>query len=295
MPTCPYCTSNKLTLRFQGMVHPFKKDHGPFDIYRCRDCRSLTTYPMPTAQQQSELYNSFRNGFIPALSELRQQHSLTVWYDQCINRGVKQLKSVPSKNTEFTWIDVGAGSGELAIRMMEKYPASKGYAIDFHESPKEFNEEGNLKWVQADLNEPDFAEKLHPIQPDLILSITVLEHIIQPEIFLKNLLQMIKEKGSIYLTVPCTNSFASEVLGKKWPYLIPGEHLTIPSKKGMKSLLQRITNRNSNDLFVKETILPYTAGYYLDFLKLGFLKRIIPAKWPVRVRTGILEAGLRKG
>ena len=63
----------------------------------------------------------------------------------------------------------------------------------------------------------------------------------------------------------------------------------------MKSLLQRITNRNSNDLFVKETILPYTAGYYLDFLKLGFLKRIIPAKWPVRVRTGILEAGLRKG
>ena len=29
--------------------------------------------------------------------------------------------------------------------------------------------------------------------------------------------------------------------------------------------------------------------------KLGFLKRIIPAKWPVRVRTGILEAGLRKG
>lgn len=294
MPDCPYCTSKKLTLSFQGMVHPFKKDHGPFDMYRCSNCKSLVTYPMPVAEQQNELYGSFINGFIPALGKLREQHSLSVWYDQCIRRAVKQLKELPVKETAFTWMDIGAGSGELAMRMLEKYPASTGYAIDFHERPTSINNLKSLNWIQTDLNDKHFAEKLLYIQPDLIFSITVLEHIIYPEIFLRNLIHLVKNQGSIYLTAPCANSFASAVLGKRWPYIIPGEHLTIPSKKGMKTIMERITEGNAESLFVNETILPYTAGYYLDFLKLAFLKKIIPAKWPVRVPTGILEAGMRK-
>ena len=255
---------------------------------------SLTTYPMPGTKQQADLYAGFKNGFIPALGELREQHSLSVWYEQCINRAVKCLKSIPTKSTVFTWMDIGAGSGELALRMQEKYPASKGFAIDFHEKPITIHETSNLKWIKTDLNDQHFSEKLMHLQPDLVLSITVLEHVIHPDLFLENLILLCKGEGSVYLTVPCTNNFVSEILGKKWPYIIPGEHLTIPSKKGMKILLDRITKNSAEDLFVKGSILPYSAGYYLDFLKLGFLKRLIPATWPVRIPTGMLEAGMRK-
>jgi SAM-dependent methyltransferase len=294
MPVCPYCESNQLKLRFAGMTHPYKKNHGPFDLYRCGNCYSLITYPLPGKQQQSELYAEFKNGFIPAVSDLREQYSLTGWYEQCIKRALKHSELLLTKETSFTWMDIGAGAGELARIMAEKFPNAKGWAIDFHERPPGLDGVNNVEWVQCDLNDENFSEVMGNIRADLILSITVLEHLMYPDLFLPNLLKLIKHPGAIYLTVPCANSFASKTLGKKWPYLIPGEHLTIPSKKGMYSLLERMTGpAKEKNIFVRGTTLPYTSGYYLGFFKLNFLKKIFPSNLPVRLPTGILEAGVR--
>ena len=133
-PVCVFCNSLQLEIRFSNSYHPLKKNYGPFNIYTCHHCHSLITFPLPTEKQLAELYNSFDNGLMPALREIRNKNSLTAWYDQCIKRATAAWAN--NKQSEFVWMDIGAGGGELALQMAKQFPHSKGWAIDFHERPE---------------------------------------------------------------------------------------------------------------------------------------------------------------
>ena len=99
----------------------------------------------------------------------------------------------------------------------------------------------------------------------------------------------------LYLTTPDFGSITAKLLKGYWPYLIFGEHLNIPSKKGIKILIQKLLNDSSTEnkklLFVEPTILPYPFGYYLQFLSISstlFSGSRITLNFP----TGILKACL---
>jgi SAM-dependent methyltransferase len=293
-PVCGFCESNELSLKYGHLFHPVKKDHGPFDMYECKECRSLITWPLPLKDQLATLYSSFGDGMIPLIRDIRESDPLTIWYQQCITRATSRMNILPQENTEFSWIDIGAGGGELAKMMALQFPRSKGVAVDFHTCPAILRGIDNVTWISYDLN-GDFAEKIN-LKFDLVVSITVIEHVLDPYNFLKNAGRLVKEQGSLYLTAPCADTLASKVLGKKWPYIIPGEHLNISSVKGMVSLLQRLQTepmqkRAMPEAYARKTILPYTLGYFLAFCHLSFLKKVMPHSFPINLPTGILEAG----
>lgn len=287
---CVFCGNHNARLLFANRFHPFKKEHGPFDIYQCNYCNSLITFPLPSKNQQAELYREFEDGLIPRIRSMREENSLYTWYEQCICRATRTL--APHRQKNFTWVDIGAGGGELAKQMAEKFPASKGWAIDFHEQPRKLKHITNIEWLQCDLNDKEFRKNLQHIRADVVMSITVLEHVLHPDMFLKNGIRLIKPQGVFYITAPCSHTKASRLLGSKWPYLIPGEHLNLPSVKGLCLLLQRLQKEIAGvrEVRVKETILPYMLGYYLSFFKVKFLKAILPDKLPVKLPTGIVEA-----
>ncbi len=291
-PVCVFCNNSQLQLKFSKHYHPVKKHYGPFDIYRCNRCHSCVTFPLPAEKELAALYNSFADGLMPALRQIRNENALTVWYGQCIQRATTAWTN--RGQTNFTWIDIGAGGGELALQMANQFPHSKGWAIDFHPRPALLNGAGNVDWVQADLNNGSFAPQLN-ITADIVFSITVLEHVLQPHEFIKNGIQLVKHNGVFYITAPCTNTIASKLLGRFWPYFIPGEHLNIPSVQGLKFLLQRLQEQERQQMTfeVRETILPYTLGYYLSFLKLKFFTKLLPQNLPTKLPTGILEATIK--
>jgi len=285
---CCFCKSNKLLIKYKGLSDRFNKIKNPIDIYSCAECHSLLTIPLPSKEELADLYASHHDGMSLKIRNLRTNYPLPAWYGQCVSRAVKLLNPSLEKNGKFSWVDVGAGGGELGRMMALKYPGSAGLCIDFHKRPEILEGIDNVEWISCDMNE-DFAAIINR-KFDLVTSITVVEHVLSPESHVKNCRMLATESGAFYLAAPCADSVAQKVLGKRWPYLIPGEHLNIPSVKGMKILLGEIEKTSSHS-FSKKTILPYTLGYLLSYLHLSFLGPLTPNSLPVRIPTGILEAG----
>lgn len=288
---CCFCKSDKLSLKYEAAYHRFKKIPGPIKMYVCKVCRSLITFPLPPKEKLAELYLSYGDGMSPKIRNLRNSNPLTAWHRQCISKATDLLFPAVQSDSTFSWIDVGAGGGELAKMFALQFPKSVGMAVDFHERPDALDGIDNVTWLACDLNE-DFSEKIRETF-DLVISITVIEHIMYPESFIKNCNTLVKTGGALYVTAPCANTFAEKLLRKRWPYYIPGEHLNIPSVKGMDLLLRRLNKELSLEVFSKNTVLPYTLGYFLSFLNLSFLRALVPHSFPVKLPTGILEAGYR--
>jgi SAM-dependent methyltransferase len=291
--SCCFCKSNQLTLKYKAASHRFNKIPGPIKMYVCKQCRSLITFPLPSKQQLADLYLSYGEGMSPKIRNLRNNNPLTAWHRQCITRATNLLFPAVQENSTFSWIDVGAGGGELAKMFALQFPNSIGMAIDFHDRPSALHGVNNVTWLSCDLND-NFSQQLTE-KFDLVLSITVIEHIMDPESFIKNCNALCKTGGALYITAPCADTLAEKLLGKRWPYYIPGEHLNIPSVKGMDILLRQLNKEQPAAVFSKKTVLPYTLGYFLSFLNLSFLRAVIPHSFPVRLPTGILEAGYGSG
>jgi SAM-dependent methyltransferase len=291
---CCFCQSENLKLAYQNKYHRKKPDHGPINFYICLVCGSGITLPPPSAESLEELYASFDGGMSKFTRAIRERNSLNEWHHQCVTRCISYNNNRYNKEDEFKWIDVGAGNGEIAKIMARKFPKSTGLAIDFHSRPELLSDCKNVQWLQLDLNDPNFHAVIPLGSFDMVLSITVLEHVINPFNFTKSLLKLLMPGGNLYLTVPDMSSTASKTLKRFWPYLIWGEHINMPSRGGMSILLNNLISDcdSLTKAIVKPVVLPYPITYYLDHFHLRFISRFISKSALLKINTGILEASV---
>lgn len=256
---CLYCGS-KGALMDARAFHPYLKQFGPFSIYRCVSCKSIFTFPVPSEAQLGLLYSNYDTGMYEKVAMLRRKFPLHDWFDQCLQR---VCRFFPDPTASFTWIDFGAGEGMMSRVMADYFPRSKGIAIDFHDRPKVLGDL-NIEWYKMDMNKHwNFLPKA-----DLALSITVLEHMADPRSFVSSMMNTLKPEGVMYLNCPRTDALAFQLLGKNWPYYLPGEHLSIPSRKGMKALADEIAGVSALKnprVAVSSVTMPYPLGYYLGY------------------------------
>ena len=292
---CLFCGSTQLKLLFKEKFHPLAKWHGPFDLFQCGNCKSALTIPLPDATQLAKLYGSFTGGMMPQIRELRDEYPLHTWFNQCIDHALDAGHLKAKKSDVFSWIDFGAGNGELSKSLMSRFPLSQGVAADFHDKPEMLAATG-IKWLKADLNDPLGASVSLLTKADYIFLITVMEHLMRPDIFIGHALQLLKPGGCFYLTVPRIDCLAFTLLRQKWPYLIMGEHLNIPSIKGMEILLSNVCNgifgEGHATIKVSPVVLPYPAGYYLQYFGMKRLAKKIPSDLVLKIPTGLLEASV---
>jgi SAM-dependent methyltransferase len=276
-------------LKHQNVYHPFRPDHGPFNIYKCRDCGSAQTYPNPTVEELDKLYGSYRNGLPDLHRNIMEEDPQTAVYSYCVAQ-VRMLLNIDA-NSKFTWLDIGAGGGEFSSLMAHAFPVSQGIAVDLHPSPLK-NYQNTVTWQQLNFNTHDISNQLP--QVDLIVSIGVWEHVLEPDIFIQNLLKSLKPKGTLYLLCPDNGSLASHILGKSWPLFTPGEHLSIPTKVGASKCIQNSWDKipgNNGKLVINSyaVMLPYTIGYLFKRLGLNKIGQLIPKGITIPMPLGALE------
>ncbi len=214
---CCFCDSRDLTLIYSKQYHPVNKEHGPFNFYRCNNCGSGLTLPTPSPAQLDMLYSSFAGGMDEQTRNNRDSNPLDRWYRQCIDRALRHVPFEVKPGIRFSWIDIGAGNGELAKLMALRFPDSKGLAIDFHSRPAALQHISNLQWLQCDLNNPVSINTLKQEQFDLAFSITVLEHVRDPFTMLENFKPLLRKRSLFYIPVPDYSSTAARVLKTRWP------------------------------------------------------------------------------
>ena len=289
---CPYCESRERKLVYAHMYHNKKADYGPFDILSCNGCGSMLTRPIPTAQQIRELYGSFSEGLPDDLFEARRNSPQTPWYAQC----VKNLVSFGGErlNGNFSWLEIGPGSGNFTKQFADRFPASSGFAIDLHDCPDNLRCVRNVEWRAYDLEKgvpPDFIGRF-----DVVASIAVFEHVRDPAAFLGFMLQCLNSDGILYIFCPEYGLLVSRLMGRRWPYMLPGEHINIPTKKGARILVEReLQNhgRQAKTVIVETVTVPYTLYYLAAYLKIQKLAAALPRHWHVPVPSGCLEIKAR--
>lgn len=283
---CVYCGAKGRTYVDEAW-HPYVQNYGPFHIFLCTGCHSMFTSPLPSREDLRSLYQGFRKGMFQNISVLRELFPMTAWYRQCMEH---MMRKAGSLGDELTWMDIGAGGGEMSALMMRNYPGSRGVAVDMHERPGEI---ADLKvdWVMRDLG----AGLAGLPQAQLIFSITVLEHLPDPRKFLGDALGLLDKGGVLYLNCPAADSYVFKLLGTKWPYFLPGEHLSVPTRKGLRALMEDLAGgagEKKFDIDIKPVTMPYPVGYYVGYFTGNrWLPRL---QFPVWLPTGLLECTVRR-
>jgi len=104
---------------------------------------------------------------------------------------------------------------DIATEMLE-VAKSRGFVVDHVNNVKQFNEKF-----------------------DLITMWDVLEHIIDPYSVLKKLMDVLSPDGKIIIQTPQFGIIA-ETFGSNWSHLLPCQHVSLPSFKGMEALAKRL-------------------------------------------------------
>lgn len=74
---------------------------------------------------------------------------------------------------------------------------------------------------------------------DLIILNHTLEHLEDPEKVLVKAFNLLKRGGAVLVDVPNAGGIGSKLLGKKWPYLLPKEHISQFTKDSLSDVFAK--------------------------------------------------------
>ncbi len=128
------------------------------------------------------------------------------------NRGYKDKTLIKILNDYGVYkkncLDIGPGTGRW-INFLKKKKSKNIFAVDISEKVIDLNKKNCSKIFKLDLE-----KKRIPLQNssiDLIICFEVLEHLRQPDFFLKDVIRLLKKDSIAVFTIPNILSFSSRV------------------------------------------------------------------------------------
>ncbi len=190
---CIICSSKGLTF-----LNNLRDDDTHFAV-ECHSCGHVQIAPMPTIEEDEEFYqsNEMNRRLISKdiLEDKQMMLKYEIWAD--IQRDII-INKFPHKNLKI--LEIGSGYGWFVEKMRKA-----GYDTDGIELSKEKREMAesflNVELFSYNLLEKELPNKM--IQKyDLICMFHVLEHILNPHIFIKKALEALKHNGTLFIIVP---------------------------------------------------------------------------------------------
>jgi len=131
-------------------------------------------------------------------------------------------------------LDVGFGVGALL-----RVARDAGWTTHGIEASSAAVEQG-LRYGLGDLVHGDFLKAEWPAEHfDVIVMTELIEHLVEPEPFLRQASRLLRPGGVLYMTTPHGRGVSGRVLGASWSVLRPPEHLHLYSIASMREVLRR--------------------------------------------------------
>lgn len=284
MAQCYYCKSDQITKTYTGVRHKVVYDFGPFDIFVCDSCGSMGTLNKPTVEELSAFYSRYNESRPEWYRAASQSGALNAQYS------FYAKKIAESLHNDGSWVDIGAGHGEVANKLAILRPENIGTAVDIGGRPPNLADQ--VRYHELDMNLPDWRDHIE-YKFGTVYSIAVWEHVRNPDLFAKAKMSLLNDGGTAIFVTPDFGSLASRVLRKRWPYFEPGEHISIPTKKGARICLERMTRElgfKDAKITVSSLNVGYSISYIFEVLRLKKIAKLIPPSVSAPAPTGILIA-----
>ena len=202
-------------------------DRNDFSYVKCTNCNLAFQYPQLNQEEINKMYeDDYYNLIIEhqnAFFNLTKLGLIDVNFDELYNKFTKQK----------LFLDIGCSTGLLLNYVREKGWETLGVEI-CKQSVDYAKSNFGLNVIDKPLEECYFEDNYFQI----IHFAHLIEHVPNPNAFLKEVYRILQPGGYIIVTTPNTDGLFAKIYRDKWRLAIP-DHLFLFSKKNLKLLLEQ--------------------------------------------------------
>lgn len=215
MPPCPACEGRAFRPRFT------KKGR---DFWRCRGCGLERQFPGPDLGELRAYYEaSYTDGLYREFADATSMKTATALW---------RLRAVVPHCRPGRWLDVGAANGVFVELARARGVMAEG--VELSELAVAEARGRGLPVARAAVE--DYAPGY---RYDTITCFDVLEHVLDPAAFLRAVHGLLEPGGILALTLPDLGSVHRMLMGSRWYFYIPDEHLHYFDRTSLERLLSR--------------------------------------------------------
>jgi rhamnosyltransferase len=212
-------------------LNDFFNDQHSYPLYRCNSCESLFYDPFPLVNYADTYQDILKKYYVE--------------YDAGLLFMTSLLQPVLGKKKISSILEIGAGYGFLLDIARQIFEPKSIVGVEPSDNSHQMKELFDIDFLQDFFNEKTCEN--FELQ-DLIIASEVIEHTFDPEQFLLDIKNRLKDDGIGILTTPNASELfynASQNGYESDQYLFPGAHTIIFSKQSLESLMKK------HDLFFK--------------------------------------------
>jgi SAM-dependent methyltransferase len=235
--SCPLCGDSTFKEIFEKKGRHF---------FRCESCSLEKQHPLPTGQELSDYYEgSFRDGLYKTFTAAEEMKRMTA------RQRLKEIS--PHVDMQGRWLDVGCANGEFINHLKEQGYQAEGIELSDH-AVNQAKERG-LKVRCGTMEVLGPEEKFAGIT-----AFDVIEHVLDPLEFLQQAVAHLEPGGKLAMTMPDKSSVFCKLMGARWYFYIPEEHLHYFDPEIMRALFAKV---GLKPLFIGPSRKPLTFDYGL--------------------------------
>ena len=196
-----------------------------FTFHCCGGCGTVTVSPFPTLAELEAFYKSYAGTTDYTKKEKRK-----------IQRSTKRIRRLKGYTKGRAFLDVGCNYGFAVVAAHALGFDAHGIDVDstaIASNQQRYEGRGSFTHVPVQ----DYAASGK--KADVIYTSEVIEHVPDPDSFVAAMSKILNAGGVLYLTTPDASHVRVPKDFATWDQVIPPEHLTYFTRKGMKALLER--------------------------------------------------------
>jgi len=214
---CPVCGGHDAAAYLQK---------GELRLVRCRRCSMIYANPAPAEFASGQYYERAGADYYLSPAKLEGDYAAV--------RFERELRLFRKHCPSGAVLDVGCSSGAFLFQLNQRFPGCyQVLGMDVSGPPLDYAEGRGVAVVRGNFLEQEFGQQ----QFDAVTFWAVVEHLLEPRLFLAKAWSLLKPDGLCFVLVPNMKSLAARVLGARYRYLYP-QHLNYFTKTTLKKLVE---------------------------------------------------------
>ena len=195
-----------------------------YNLLVCPQCGTVTIDPFPTNEDLMKYYQAYVGKTDYRAKEKKK-----------IRRSRRRVKRMMRLTCGKRFLDVGCNYG-FAVKAALQLGLD-AHGIDIDGAAIESNKKVIGDAYFSAFSVEDYAAQGHAF--DMLYTSEVIEHVPDADSFVKSLSKLLVKDGILYLTTPDAGHFAVPRSLETWKEIIPPEHITYFTRRGINYLFEK--------------------------------------------------------